>query len=94
MTSAMFLLMISFGVLFPFLQSIGWLYDLGGHGLGNVGYLIFGVFSGAILGVILSAYVVFKKENHIRVFYKLLIVFTAIATSIVFVGVNYFGVGW
>ena len=91
---AIFLCVISFGVLFPFLQSIGLFYDLGGHGLGNLGYIFYGALFGAIVGLVLSTYIVFKKTLLIKQFFISLAVFTIIITSIVFMSVNFLGTKW
>lgn len=88
------LLAISFGVLLGFFQSIGWIYHSAGHGLGNLGYLIYGALFGAALGLLLSTYIVLKQPDRIKSFFLKLTLITITITSTVFISVNYFGVQW
>ena len=95
---ATLLCVIFFGVLVPFLYSLGLFPDLGGDGnkanqaLNNVINLYFsGVLLGLIVGLVLSTYIVLKKPSRIKRLFISLSVLVVSIISIVFVSVNFLG---
>ena len=85
---------LSFGVLAPFLQSIGLLHDLAGHGLGNIAYVLYGALAGAIAGLAISAHVVLKHPVRTKLLFSTLTATTIVIISVAFICVNFLGVNW
>ncbi|AOE50918.1 hypothetical protein [Kangiella sediminilitoris] len=88
------LLAIACGLLLPFLQSLGLLDDLGGHGLGNFAYLFYGALFGGALGLVLAIYMVTKHPHHLIRFFTVLAVLAIVVVGAVLMCIHFFGISW
>ncbi len=83
-----------FGMLLPILQALQILRDLGGHGLGNMGYIFYGALLGLVVGSTGSVFIIVRNPKLIVKYLAVLAGLTVFTALMLVVSIKSLGMSW
>ncbi len=83
-----------FALLLPFLQSLGILPHLGGHGMANLVYIFWGAIIGFCSGLVVSYCVVNHRADRAKRYMVALVLGNLALAAVFLMAVNFFGLRW